>query len=463
MRFNSYTTIKERIGWQPLFGLGLAAAFIIGWLIWNNWSRAPLLALVLLGGICVLFILRYPQLGLWSCAFLITALPTLMLWQVPTAILFVIVCTLLFRKFFLGDLNWRITAFLVWSSFLFLWWLVTIIWTPTYDYWRFAFNFYPFLIMIVFSDMVRSREDFFRVLIAIALGMLFTAATVAYSMLTAATTGLSNMAGAVIGKEEARFFGLWNNSNAMAYSLMPFIALMVISMRIPYRRVYRVIFGVAALTGFVCIMLSLTRGAILCTMLMLIVFLSTMKSRWYLLSAATVAVVAAIMVVPSSLVNRVSSLGHGMGDASVGERSLLLSAGWEMAEKSFPFGQGIGTSIAFSADHVTHLMANLQLHNSYIDTIVETGLVGTILLCGMIFSLFIAVKRHANSLVLDSDSENVRIAFRAGLIAVLIGMMFEDVIGFPAYWLFFTLLSIHPFLRDRNQSVCGAETNPKSN
>ncbi|MFZ5434017.1 MAG: hypothetical protein ACOZB3_09620, partial [Calditrichota bacterium] len=90
----------------------------------------------------------------------------------------------------------------------------------------------------------------------------------------------------------------------------------------------------------------------------------------------------------------------------------------------------------------------IGLHNSHIAAIVETGFIGAIFLIGTFISLFF-VSRQTPSVIKEPHAENVmRIILSSSLIAILMGMAFEDVIGFPAYWLFFTLLSVRPLVTD---------------
>jgi O-antigen ligase len=72
---------------------------------------------------------------------------------------------------------------------------------------------------------------------------------------------------------------------------------------------------------------------------------------------------------------------------------------------------------------------------------VESGLPGLILLAGMFISLIVAV-RSKSFMPADPQFEHgIQIAMIALLVAIMISMFWEDMGGFPPYYVVLTLIS----------------------
>jgi O-antigen ligase len=439
-------TALHRAGSQRLagvaFGLGVALAY---W-AWNTSGHVVTVVVAL----CLLpvaaSIVLYPIVGAMLAAVLIAALPATMKPVVPMAVLLATFIGMFIRKVFEGDLRWRVTPFFVWSSLLLIWLVVSAAWASSYDYVGFANRSLGFLIVPVYLEVVRTRADLRRVGIAAALGMIVTGAVMAYGFYELVASGaLAKISGAATELKNARFFGFWNSPNALAYSMMAFVAFALALAATGVTKALRRLLLLAAGVGLIVIVLTLSRGAWLCTLVMLLFVLRYHRRRWLALCGVALLVVAASLFLPVNVLDRVQTLAQGRKDASFGERGILLRGGIQMIEDSFPFGWGAGATFRYSPDYSVHRLSPIGTHNSYVDVVAEGGLVGGILLVGMIASLITAVRRSR----LQSSSTNEETArgiLLGGLIATLTGMAFENVIGFPTYWLFFTIVSLFPVL-----------------
>ena len=127
-----------------------------------------------------------------------------------------------------------------------------------------------------------------------------------------------------------------------------------------------------------------------------------------------------------------------------------------MIEDSFPMGMGAGGYMDHSMGYLLHRIGPASSHNTYIDVAVEMGLVGLVLFAGMLTSLIGPLRSRPPASRDDELHRNVRLAFTVGTVAILIGMMFENSIGFTVYWIFFTLASLRPEVFDRPPAVPAA-------
>lgn len=440
-------SILSRVGSERLAGVGVGLSVVVAYWAWSTWGQFAMIV----AGLCLLpvvaLIVLHPILGAIAVAFLVTALPTLMMPRVPVVILLVTLFGMATRKILKGDLSWRVTPFFIWSSLLLIWLGVSAVWASSYDFIGFANRHYGFLIALVFVEAVRTPADLRAIGLAAALGMIVTGLVMAYGFYEFITSGalFRISSGAAAGLENARFYGLWNSPNALAYSMMAFVAVAVSLVTLGVRRGARTLLIVAAVIGLIVIILTLSRGAWVCSAVMLVLAVRYYRKRWLALSALVLLVVLASSLLPVDVLDRVETLAHGRRDASLDERGILLHGGIRMVEESFPFGWGAGATFRYSADYAPHRLRPVGTHNSYVDVLAEGGLIGGLLLVGMVVSLFAAMRRSPLRSSSGSN-ETPRGILLSGLVAVVIGMNFENVIGFPAYWLYFTLVSLYPLL-----------------
>jgi hypothetical protein len=433
---------------QILMGLAVALAVVLAWFSYMYVGRIALVAM----GLCtipfMMALFRYPIIGAVAVAFLTTAMPTYVMPMIPTAILLITLFAIVVNKLFSGRLTWRFTSFAEWSLLLFVWLLTTVLWVNSYDYARSGTHYMAVLVVLVFVEVVRTPRQFLWVTVAAGLGMAVTWGTTLYGIYEFLTTGLaSQVVSNANDVRNARFYGFWNNPNALAYSMIPFVALCFGMMSFAKSKGLRLLLGACTIAGFVTILMTLTRGALLATFVMILMVSATTKYRRKLIPIVIVTVVLTTLVLPSNVLSRIGTLTQGRADASLSERSVLSKGAIQVVERGFPFGTGIGSSFAFSTDYTLHRLTSIGFHDSYLDLLGEGGIMAILLFCGMTWSLFRVVRKPPG---IDRRSLTMppilRQAFRAGLVAILIGFTFEDVLGFVPYWLFFTLLSIAPIV-----------------
>ncbi len=435
---------------QYLLGLFSGIVTIILWIIWTYWDRAPLAAIGMGVVIALCIAFSFPKIITAMIACFILSAPT-QLYSTPLSLgLLLVLGVLIIRKLIARDYTWRITPFIIWCSLFFLWKVTTIIWKSDYDFISFGFHINAFLIMIVFSEIIRDENDLHLMIYASGIGIVITFGSIIVGLLNLYMGGeVNQMAESGTHLEKMRFYGFWDNSNALAYSLMPFLALSVGMLFSHEKSLWkRIISIVAAVAGIISILVSLTRGALLCTILIMVILVFRTSHRWLIITSIAAAFVLTTIIFPTDVFSRFSDLNSGGTDSSINERSLFLIGGIEMIDDSFPFGFGAGTFLSRQTDYVVHRISAIGTHNSYVSTVIDTGLIGILLLIGTFYSLFITTRQSAYGIDETSSQKSIRITYFATLLAVVIAMAFEDVIGFPAYWLFFTLLSVRPLVTD---------------
>jgi hypothetical protein len=107
-----------------------------------------------------------------------------------------------------------------------------------------------------------------------------------------------------------------------------------------------------------------------------------------LLGAGVIAVAGMLMFVTEgeAVGERIVTLQsqYEAGTGSGGIRRQLIASGFEAFQKSPVFGSGVGASLPLSTDEHGGVTGRRHLHNQYIQTLAELGLVGTALLLAVV-------------------------------------------------------------------------------
>jgi O-antigen ligase len=441
---------------QVVAGICLALAIALFWYLWNNSGRFALavMAFSILPVIYLLF--KYPILGTMLSLTVITSDAEVLFAPLDTLVPLVVLGILVLRKLYLRDPTWRMTPFIGWSLLLFLWHFISTLWAPDLEYGWIGYHYAPAILMLIIAETIRTREDFRYLVLAASLGLLITGVSAVYSAATALLTGLSITARhSATGISELRFYGHWKFANAMAYTMMTFVGLAIVFIRRDEKLLIRLLLIGAAGAALIAVLLSISRGGLLTTALVVGILALGMRYRWILLSCAVGAVVIVMLVFPLRLFGRLEALTQG-GDSSTSERAVFFSSGIEMINDSFPLGLGAGGMIDRSMGYMLHRLGPAACHDTYLDLLGDMGLVGLILFVGMLLSLVGPLRSRPPRERDDDLHRMVRLAFQVGSAGILIGMMFEDSIGFTPYWIFLTLASLRPVLFDRLEALPAA-------
>jgi O-antigen ligase len=432
---------------QEAIGLAIGLLSIAGWFAYQNVPRVNLIVLAAAAAIPLWYLIRYPILGAMAYAF---AVMFNLIFYFPTAPLLILLgstVAIIFNKIIRRDPTWRVTPFVVWSTLLLLWWSVTITWISAYDYFNFGFNPDAILMALVFTEVIDSVKKLKLVVGAAVLGALSGGIIIIYELVSVVRSGyLAQGAWAAKTVAGSRYFGNWKVANPMAYSMMVGISLSLMLFQ-KHKNKLGLILSIGGL--FLCltsVFLSLTRGALMWTALLFILYAIAVEYRRTILAIIGLATIIIFLTVPVSIFSRFTHLGKGRTDSSLTERSMLVSADLDLMVEWFPIGAGAGTFYQTSSDRLAHRSSAIGSHNSYMDVAAEMGLPGIIMFIGMVVSLWQATTGTAAGLRNSAFLKNYGIAARAGLIAILLALLTENMIGFWPFWLFFTIIGLRPAL-----------------
>jgi hypothetical protein len=438
------------------WGLAIATAllFVVGWLLWENWSRAHLFAMGLGGLLAGGLLFVYPILGISLAAFTMVSNVTEYIPGSLTPILLLTLGIVIVKKLLSGDTNWTVTPFTKIAILFAIVHLVSAVWAGSYRYFEWG-NFYRIiLILIVFTEVVKTRQDFLMVILAAQAGTIMTGIMTVQSAADFYMTGAAEeLAGNVGYIDQSRFFGIWDEPNLMALTQVPVLGMSIVLMRTRMAFWMRLISFTAVCAGLVTVMLSLSRGAALCTLLLLLTIAIADKHRLRILTGITVLAGIVITILPVDLIGRMATLLKPGSDASIGQRSELLFGGMRMIEDSFPFGVGSGNYRLYSMDFADTLPHGMIAHNTFIDIFAEAGLLGIMLFCATLFALYGTIRWRGRRLDPQDMEGNLHIGLSGSLLAVTLAMAFLSAAGYAVFWFYFTMISLLPVVFDSSRTI----------
>ncbi|MDD5088840.1 MAG: O-antigen ligase family protein [bacterium] len=390
-------------------------------------SRMALIALCFLGIIFILLLFQSPVLG----AYFIAVAHTSPFWAYHRRIvLFVMLASLMIslaKKFLAGKPILRISPSLKWYLPFIAWFAATIMWAGTYDDLN-IFNFtYILVLMIVLTELIRTPRELAIWIFASLVGVAISAIWTLVGMLDFFAGGQVVEAIAVAGStENVRFYGGWGNPNEMAQSLVPALGFGLAFLRTRVSNLLRFFTWSCLILGVLAVAAAMSRGAMLSLAIIYLMVSFADRHRALLLSTFAVLVIATIAFVPTEFAGRFESLMQGRRDASLNERLHLTEAGISMAEDSFPIGIGAGASRAYSADHVFFLKSGAGLHNTFLEILAESGVVGLCLFILFLISLLMQVRVLRWKIDANNFGRNVAICMNAVFVSIIFGFMFNS-------------------------------------
>jgi O-antigen ligase len=444
----------DKLHRQTVLGLAFGLIFGIGWLVWANWSRAEVFAIVLAGIPPALVLLRRPVVGLALLAFSLTSYLSAFVPHVFILSLMLTLAATVYNKAQNGDYNWTFPPFVGWSLLLYCWIPFTILWTKNYDYLRpvLVIQIIPF--MLLMPELIRTPQHVRQVLLALGAGMIFTAVSSVYGVYTLFASGMAiQVAGSVQALQVARYTGHWTQANDIGHTLMPFMLLFLPFIRRSENFWMRAMFAASFFSGLVAIILSLSRAALLSLALGLAIVIYNSRYRWIATTVVASIVLLSAMVLPIDLFGRLSTLAHGGRDASFHERSYVMQAGMSMVEDSFPLGHGMGSFWELQQDYYFVPFKVAHAHNSYIQLLAEYGIVGALFFMFAVASLSGVFRNWVAEEPRYGLSRQLRIALIGTFFALLLAMTFETMLAWPSYWLAFILISVCPSIFGKSETI----------
>ena len=176
-----------------------------------------------------------------------------------------------------------------------------------------------------------------------------------------------------------------------------------------------------------CMVLTYSRGCWLGICLAAAIFMVMYDRRFLLVGIALLAI--APFVLPESILQRITSIGN-MGDTSTSYRVYIWMGTIAMLKEFWFSGVGPGKDAyntvypAFSYSHVSAPHA----HNLFLQTMCDTGISGTVLLCLVLFS---ATRTLCSATAAQPNKENK--LFQMAGIAAIAGFLLQSMFDYTFY------------------------------
>lgn len=438
------------------FRLGFIALgiFVLSLLLFMFWSRATLFAVSIVGLLGIVAVYCFPILGTIFIAIghatpLYANHPKLMLLAMGTTILLLYI-----RRVFIGNPTITIVPAMKWLLLIFAWSTFAILWAQKYD------RFFPLeflwvlLIVLTTTETIRSTHDIVFVVIAALLGGLYSSIM---TFVDSYSFFVSGMAAATVvvtgGIEKIRFYGGWGGPNELGQALVPIVGLSYAILRTHSSKLLRIVIGICMVANILAIMITLSRGAMLCLAIQTGIILWAEKSRWLLSISGFVLLIVGLSFLPVDLADRLSSLFRGKSDASLSERYQIFRGGVEMIEDNFPIGVGPGNYWVNIPDYAYFRLSGITSHNTFLEVFVESGLIGLLLLIGLICSLFRAAKPNMWRFAEGDYKQNFRICMFAVLIGILVGYLFNSHLLMWTLWVPLGLICSQPLVQQTDRLI----------
>jgi O-antigen ligase len=442
-----HSRLTRLIHSQWALGVLIAVIVVASWYLWQNWGRSQLLVMGLGGIVFIGLLFTYPVIGAALAAFSMISNMTVVHPSALSAVMLLTLIILVIRKLTAGDATWTVTPFVIMGILYAVFHLCSALWAGSYRYLEWTAYLRIILVIIIFSEAIKTRRNFLVVLLAaqaatIVTGIL-TVQGAAEFYITGAADELAQSVGYI---EQSRFYGIWPEPNMMALSQMPLIGISLVVLRTRASFWLRLISFVAVGAGMITVLLSMSRGAAVSSLLLIFAIASADRYRYRLAAGVAILAIIVISIVPMDIVGRMASLASPKTDSSINQRSQLLFGGIRMIEASFPWGVGAGNYRLYSMDYANSLPHGMIAHNTYIDVFAEAGLVGIMLFAGMLYSLYQGIRWRGRKLIPEDIASNMNVGLGAALLALTLGMAFSSASAYAVYWFYFTLISLVPIL-----------------
>jgi O-antigen ligase len=320
-----------------------------------------------------------------------------------------------------------------------LWWGLYVVWAILSTAWAInpgkAFGSVRTLLSLYFLYLIAasirpSRKELYWVCLLVVAGGVFAACAGYVFGVEESAQGAVARGRLVMGEQAS-------NPNSLGAVLILPLALAVggfVALRHPLQKFLAV--GALGIIG-VGVYVTMSRGALLAIVLAMLVFLCRNRVRWQLLLPIAMLVILAIAL-PDTFFARTEKVLTGADTTGAG-RIEIWSAGLAALEHVGVFGAGFRnyTEIyRFSEAYSPGVWAK-GAHNSYLETWVELGIVGLVLMLAAIAGHLLAVRgirrKSLEGIVLS--------AIEAGSIGVLAGAFFADRVASKSFWLIWILLT----------------------
>lgn len=227
--------------------------------------------------------------------------------------------------------------------------------------------------------------------------------------------------------------GIWNRydvhgslSNLMTYAqILMLISCMALAMAIFGPPRFRNLIWIGIILMGLAILLTLNRQSWLGLFLAVIFLLFNKKKIYSLIPVFFVALI--FILGPQTLKDRIESITDLKHDSN-SERVLMWKAGWAIVKDQPLTGCGFGCQFVIADRYPEHpiLQKYTHMHNSPIQLIVDTGILGLTAWISIWVGFFLSLKRQLKHIPKNSLDYAITLGSGAAVIAFLVAGMFEN-------------------------------------
>ncbi|MBK6767220.1 MAG: O-antigen ligase family protein [bacterium] len=435
---------------QWALGLALGATAFGLLYLWTNWGRAFQVAMGIAALSVLLSLFRYPACLTFVYGFLMLAGVTVFIPGLTSAFFVLALLILILRKLLSHELTWRLPVFLLAAALFAAWFQVSGLWVDQFNNYNWILVYRVLLALLVLYELVKTKADVEVFALGAASGMIVTSVSALFSAYRFYASGAAaQIAGAVTNIKGARFYGHWGDPNIMGITIVAFLGVTIALWRGSGQRYVRWYMAVASLLAVVTAFVSLSRGAMLGCFIVIVMMLAVERHRMSLFAAFAAVVWLVVSTVPIDFIGRLASLATG--DNSMSERTSLVKAGFQLFCESPFFGGGMGSfehNVLYLIKYLPHAFF---AHNTYVDILVDGGIVG-LGLFGMCIYLVVRGLNWRDWSARRRDSvDELNAGWRASVAATLFMLLTMSMIAYVSTWVLLALAASHRLILAEEQ------------
>lgn len=321
-----------------------------------------------------------------------------------------------------------------------------------------AYFIEPILLSVVTVDLIRSKNDFKKIIAAFAITCFYISIIAIYQKLTA-----WNIPVAIWRPEESRrvtFF--FNSPNAIGLLLGPMVVLVFAWLQINIKNLYQkfhhrefliaLVKLTAVILGLLSIQFAVSRAALVATLLSMGMILFFTWSKKWIITCAIVLV---------ALLTGITPLNQKIWDLATFQvnsgqlRKLLYESTGRMIEDNFIFGVGLaGFGPSYEKyKNPLHTEELIYPHNYFLNFWVEIGLLGMIAMTLVVIYYFWLLK--------NKPQDQFFSLLRLGLLAAMIEILIHGMVDAPyfkndlamLFWILLSLAICYSILHSKGQQT----------
>lgn len=281
------------------------------------------------------------------------------------------------------------------------------------------------LMYFVVINSIETRKQINTMIYVFIFGALIVALYGIYQYLFGNTLATSWIDRELFEGMKTRVYSTFENPNVLAEYLLLVIPLCISLCIASKKWSSRIAFGIIACIFLVCLAVTFSRGSYIGILVAGVVFALILNLRFIFLFIA--GLVALPFVLPQSIISRFSSITN-LGDSSTQYRLSIWQSSVAIIKDYWyrPIGQSTDVFKSVYPIYAQNGVSAEHAHNWYLQNIVETGILGFIVLIGIIYRFFQYIFNGIKKAINFVD-KIILIGFASGLVGYMIEGIFDNV------------------------------------